>query len=566
MLLVRQQHISDSIEPIRRVLRPALFLPILVIFFCGATGALLCQPGIPGEGPRAPGTTGDPAPFDTSAVRDARDRTLESSGLLEQPIDPEQYMIGPNDQLSVSIPTADYKQYDLIVYPDGKLVIPRVGEVDLRKKSLAGARTAIREAVMRYYKVSDVSVSLKKMRQFKVSLIGAVNRPGTVVATPTTRVSEVIDMGGGASPLASKRSITIRRAGRTVDVDLLPFYAGGDLTANPMVEGGDVIQVGVGDKRNVIAIYGAVQRPGEFPYHRGDSISSLVRYAWGFSADARVDSIELVSVNDNGDTLQRSAVSASYDGAISDDRPLRAGDRVFVRRRPEYLRVSQAVIAGEVRSPGTYPIQPGKTKLRELIEGSGGFTPLAAISDAALIRRQGLFERDPKLELILSIDREKRTEDEVEYLRIKSMERPGVMTVNVAALMNGKESENITLIDQDSVFVPSQKDFIKVTGKVKNPGNVTYSPGASYDHYIDLAGGYGWKSDEGNTQIIKNKSGDAFLASSQSKYVLEPGDAILVPEEKPSDFWKGFTTAITVIAQIGTIVAVVVSIAASTKK
>ncbi|MEP7220314.1 MAG: hypothetical protein ABI876_15430, partial [Bacteroidota bacterium] len=94
---MRQQHISDSIEPIRRVLRPALFLPILVILFCGATGSLLCQPGIPGEGPRVPGTTGDPAPFDTSAVRDTRDRTLESSGLLEQPIDPEQYMIGPND-------------------------------------------------------------------------------------------------------------------------------------------------------------------------------------------------------------------------------------------------------------------------------------------------------------------------------------------------------------------------------------------------------------------------------------------------------------------------------------
>ena len=83
---------------------------------------------------------------------------------------------------------------------------------------------------------------------------------------------------------------------------------------------------------------------------------------------------------------------------------------------------------------------------------------------------------------------------------------------------------------------------------------------------LDAAGGYGWKADEGNTQIIKGKTGDTFLASSESKYVLEPGDRIYVPEEPPSDFWKGFASVITVIAQIGTIAAVVVSIAVSTKR
>jgi protein involved in polysaccharide export with SLBB domain len=539
-------------------------LPVLLI---GFPGPLRAQPGLPGEGPRAPGTTGDPAPYDTTAIREARERTLESSGLLEQPIDPEQYMLGPNDQLTVAIPTVDYKVYDLLVSPEGKVLIPRAGEVMLKGKSLAAAKALIRDQVERYYRVSDISVSLKKMRQFKVSLIGAVNRPGMVVATPTTRVSEVIDLGGGASALASKRNIAVIRNGRSIDVDLLPYYSRGDLASNPFVDGGDVIRVGVGDKKNVVAIYGAVQRPGEFPYHRGDSVSSLIRYAWGLAADARTDSIQLVSVNERGDTLDRVTLTAAdREGVMVDDRLLRPGDRIFVQRLPDYLRVSQAAIAGEVVYPGVYPIEPGRTRLRDLITSANGFTGDASIPDAVLIRRQALAEPDARLELINRIDPEKRTEEEVEYLRVKSTERPGVMTVDVAALMAGRESENVVLIDRDSLYVPSKKDFIQVSGKVKNPGNVSFTAGAGYEHYLDAAGGYGWKADEGNTQIIKGKSGDTFLASSESKYVLEPGDRIYVPEEPPSDFWKGFASVITVIAQIGTIAAVVVSIAVSTKR
>ena len=558
------QSVSASAASVPRAVRRILQLLFLPILLCGASAALLAQPGVPGEGPRSPGTTGDPAPYDTNAIREARERTLESSGLLEQPIDPEQYMLGPNDQLTVTIPTADYKQYDLIIDPVGNLTIPRVGEVSLRGRSLAEARALVRDQVLRYYRVSDVSVSLRKMRQFKVSLIGAVNRPGMVVATPTTRVSEVIDLGGGASALASKRDVVLLRNGRTIEVDLLPYYSTGSLGANPFVEGGDVIRVGVGDKKNVVAIYGAVQRPGEFPFHRGDSVSSLIGYAWGFTADARTDSIQLVSVNERGDTLERIHLAAAGDGSVIGDRMLKPGDRIFVQRLPDYLKVSEAVVAGEVVYPGVYPIEPGRTRLIDLIRNANGFTPDASIPDAVLIRRQNLGNTDPKLELIRSIDPEKRSEEDLEYLRVKSTERPGVMTVDIEALMAGSQTDNVLLVGSDSLYVPSKKDFIQVTGKVKNPGNVAFTAGSGYEHYIDMAGGYGWKADDGNTQIIKGKSGDTFLASRESNYELEPGDRIYVPEEPPSDFWNGFATVITVLAQIGTIAAVVVSIAVST--
>ncbi len=559
--IVKYQHILFSVGFSLRGLRRVFFFVSWLVLL--AVSNLPAQPfGLPGEGPRYPGTTGQPLPYDTTALREARERTLESAGLLEQPIDPAQYLVGPNDQLTVTIPISNYIQHDLIVTPEAKVVIPRVGEVDLRGRTLAEARTLIGAAVARVFRVSDVSVSLKKMRQFKVSLIGAVLRPGTVVATPTTRVSEVIDLGGGASTVASKRSVLLHRSGKIIEVDLLPYYARGDLGSNPYVEGGDVIQVGVQDKKNVISIYGAVQRPGEFAYRKGDSVSSLINYALGFAADALLDSIQVVSAGQRGDTLERLIFQGRPDGTVIGDRPLMPGDRVFVRRIPDYLNTDQAVVAGEVRYPGVYPIELGRTRLRDLITSAGGFTEIASVPDAMLIRRHVLQERDPKFELIMQIDPEKRSPEDISYLRVKSMERPGVMTVDINALMAGRESENILLTDEDSLYVPSRKDFLKVTGKVKNPGNVTFTSGAGYEHYLDIAGGYGWRADRGETRIIK-ANGDTFLASSESNYRLEPGDTIFVPEEGESNFWAGFTQVITVLAQIGTIVAVVVTIRAS---
>lgn len=515
---------------------------------------------VTGEGARYPGTTGEASPIDSTGLQEGRSRTEVAAGLLERPIDPALYPVGPNDALTLTIWTGTSLQYDLMVTPDAKLVIPRVGEVDVRGKSLAEAKQIVRDAVGRVYRAGDVALTLRKMREFKVHLIGAVRRPGTVAATPTTRVSEVIDLVGGVLSTAEKRYIEIIRDGKKISVDLLPFYTVGNVESNPTVEAGDVIRVGVQDPKNVIAIFGAVNRPGEFGFRTGDSISSLINYAQGFSSDAMLDSVEVVSVDSEGHELKRVFYSATFDGSVAGDRPLQPGDRVFVRSRPGYLSFNRVIVSGEVRYPGSFAIEPGVTRLREVLIRSGGFTSDASVNDATLIRQSQASERDPRWERILQIDPKDRTPDEVDYYRVKTQERPGVMAVNFNRLLAGDESENIILLGNDSLYVPSTKGFIKVTGRVKNPGNITYRTGRTYREYVLAAGGFGWKADEGETRIIKGKNGDTFLASSEDNYELEPGDAVFVPEAPDGDFWKGFTSALTVFAQVATVVAVVVSI------
>ncbi|MBX7217969.1 MAG: SLBB domain-containing protein [Candidatus Kapabacteria bacterium] len=532
----------------------------VVALWFGVAAYVHAQPST-GEEPRGIGTTGQSTPYDTSLTRELSQRSLESSVLLERPIDPALYQLGPNDQLTIMLTVSKPIQYEVVVAPDGKLIIPGVGAIDVRNRSLAESETLIQQAVARVYRDPLVAVSLRRMRQFKVSVIGAVRRTGMVVATPATRVSEIIDLAGGASTRASKRNVEIIRNGNIIPVDLMPFYAYGDLPSNPTVRGGDVVKVGVQDQHNIIIISGGVQRPGEFTWNKGDSVSTLIRYAFGFTVDARQDSIEVVKVDEVGNIRERLFLNATPDGQIVGDLPLEIGDQVFVRQKKNYFVPSRVVVWGEVKYPGYYSIEPHSTRLREVIQRAGGFTREASLADAVLIRRR-LIEQDPEYGRIAQIDPDQRTPQETEYFRVKNRElqRPGILTVDFNKLMNNDESENLALQHDDSIFVPLVRGFVKVSGKVKNPGNISYTPNYKFRDYIQLAGGYGWNADEGEEKVIKGRTGETFLADNEEDYTIESGDAIFIPEKTEGEFWKGFATAVTIVAQVATIIAVVVGL------
>ena len=543
------------------------FLLLVLIAFPFAV-PLSGQPDEPvsGEGPRWFGTTGRVTPFDTAGRKELTGRALESAGLLEGAIDPTKYPVGPNDGLTVTVWTTQTKFYDVLITPDAKALIPTVGEVNLRGKTLAEAEKAIQKAVSRVYS-TESSVSLRKMREFKVNVIGAVRFPMAVTATPTTRVSEAIDLAGGASQKGNKREIVIIRRSdsgtkQEIPVDLLPFYAFADLDANPYVRDGDVVKVNFVDNEKIVQLYGEVVSPGEFPWREGDSISTILNASFGLTVDARRDSVEVVSVTEQGEISSRTWHTILPDGTVTGDRLLQNGDRIFVRRKASFLERSQVVVDGEVRQPGIYPIIPGTTRLRELLTAAGGFTDKSSLLDAVLIRRNSIGQEDPYLVYILAIESENRTPEESAYLRTKLIEgrNQGRMVVDFIALMEGDESQNFPLINNDSLYVPERVDYIQLMGKVKNSGNFIYRPGLGYEEYIALAGGYGWKAEKDDVQVIKGRSGDRFPAEDTENYMLEPGDAIFIPEESPGNFWEGMATALTIVTQTAALVALVLSL------
>ncbi|MBM4174383.1 MAG: hypothetical protein FJ212_08545, partial [Ignavibacteria bacterium] len=175
--------------------------------FGQVTGAIkLPKPGImkPGE-------------YDTTAIDKAELMAKETLGMVETPIDPSSYILGPNDILTLFIAPILYKpeipsHADIPVSPDGRLVIPGIGAIHVGGTSITQAEEKVREEVTKILKTNGVSLSLRKMRTFKVFVRGAVRKPGIIPATPADRVSEIIDRAGGLMFDASMRNIAITRS------------------------------------------------------------------------------------------------------------------------------------------------------------------------------------------------------------------------------------------------------------------------------------------------------------------------------------------------------------------
>ncbi len=505
--------------------------------------------------------------IDTLGFERAGRIVKETEGLLEKEIDPDKYVLGPNDILTISIITAKPKEFEAIISPEGKLLIPGVGIVGLKGKTLAEAHGIIKHRINKVLKTDEVYILMKDIRKFKVTVGGSVLRPSIVSAYAVDRVSEIIEKAGGLDYKASMRKIVLlRNEGRTqIPVDLLRYYLLGDKNANPTVLGGDHILVPPSSESFAVEISGEVPAPNVFEYANGDSLSTLIKLGQGFLGSSFLDSVEVAGYDQAGRLTRKFVDINSWrdklysKAALPGDFPIKPGDRVFVRKKPNWFEADYVVITGEVLYPGYYPIDENSDHLSDLIVRAGGLFEDASFESSYILRQEELEERDIELERLYQIPRSEMSDEENRYFQSKKREKKGVMAIDFQkALTDYSSEDNIILRNKDSIVVLRKKTFINIQGRVNKPGLVNFIPGYEYEDYIALAGGYGYRSDPDETQIAKSK-GELFLAEDKN-YVLEPGDVILVPPEKESSFIEALTEGLAFTIQMMTVAALAITL------
>ena len=509
-----------------------------------------------------------PYQYDTTDAKKSIELAGQTAGLLTREIDPKEYVVGPNDVLTVSVWTTESIHLDVVVTPEGKIVFPRAGVVNVKGLTLDSVQKVIAEKAQHIYRDAKTDVSLKKLRQFKVYVLGAVATPSVVTATAADRVFDVLERAGGILDTASIRGIMLIREQATdpIAVDLQRYVSYDDKHSNPTLLGGDRIIVPLRNTKNVISIAGEVVGEDDYPFLPSDSLSTLVRMGGGFLASARLDSVYLVRLDEDGKSITQEILDLSAwpnvlfsKQALPGDVQLRSGDRLYVRAIPRWNQRQQVVVKGEVRFPGRYPLIPNTTRLTDVIGSAGGFTDEASLEDAVIIRVSEKNLEDKEFERLSRLPPSEMSDGELQYFRTKAREVKGVMSVDfMDVFVRSKLDNNPILRDGDSIYVPERNLYINVSGSVRNPGRIVYKPGRTYNDYIALSGGYGFRADQNSTLIIKSK-GDQFPASSEG-YSLEPGDNILVLDEPETKFIDVFTQALTITAQIVTIVGVVLAI------
>lgn len=503
--------------------------------------------------------------FDTLARQRGASLAVQTAGLLEAEIDAATYVVGPGDVLMVSVYTTESVHHQVGISPEGRLVVPRVGTIDVRGRTLVEVRRMVDEAVRKTFRVASTDVTLSALRSFKVSILGAVQAPTVTSATAADRVFDVLQRVGGILDTGTVRGIMLLRDGQDqpIVVDLQRYLANGDRRGNPTVQGGDRIIVPMRSFRNTIGISGEVVQAGTFEYLPGDSLSALIRFAGGFLPSAHLDSVELVRVSEQGSGIEEMVLNMRSWTAImttsapmSGDMALRAGDRVYVRAIPRWRERHDVIVSGEAVYPGRYAIEPGATRLTEILRRAGGFTAKASLEDAIIIRRSEMSLEDREFKRLERLPPSEMSTSELQYYKTKAREVKGVMSVSFVDLFQRNQLDNDPVMrDGDSIHIPERNLYINVSGSVRNPGRIVFRPGLTYMQYIDLAGGYGFRADKGSTQVVKVK-GDAFPAESEN-YVLEPGDNIIILDEAETKFINVFTQALTIAAQIVTVVGVV---------
>jgi protein involved in polysaccharide export with SLBB domain len=511
---------------------------------------------------------------------------------LEGTIDPDQYILGPGDEMTIGIWGAISVSYPLTVTPEGTLIIPTVGEVKVSQKSLTEAKKQIRDRTKSKYLNTDVSVTLTAPRTFLVHVTGVVGNQGTYQVSSVDRVDKAIllasqtsfspsntllinttenegravdlDLRGQlekADPnkveeiykrISTRKIIVYRKDGSIINVDIPYYYATGLDKFNPYLQDGD--RVAVPSKNITIdftSIYGEVNKPDIFEFVAGDNLGKLLTICGGLTPLADSSSIYLLRFNPEAKYSQPIKLSVHKDLNFE----LERGDQIVVnsiKDRPANLFV---YLTGELNHIGFFPIKRNQSKLSEVIKTIGGFTSNADLRNSLLVRI-GDEQRfiDKEFQSLMNL----RSAD-VKYLDsvylFKEIEL-GKRTVNVdfvKLFMQKDSSYDIILEHGDVIYIPPINNNVYVFGQVKNPGYLPFDKHQSYDDYISSAGGFSVNADQGKIKIIKART---YQWLDPDETDIQPGDAIWVPREPERQFLYYFSIArdgLGIIASIATI-------------
>ncbi len=424
---------------------------------------------------------------------------------------PQNYVLGPGDQLVIDIYGATQETNTLTVSPDGEITIPEFGPVRVSGLTVSAAQSRIRSKLGAYFQASDIKTTLGQTRTIMVNVMGEVRVPGTYTLSAFATVFHALYMAGGISDLGTLRNIQVFRQGRLITVvDVYEFILNGRLAGNVHLQDNDVIQVGTYDC--IVDIAGSVKRPMAYEMKKNESLATLLKYCGGFTDEAYK---QLVRVLRNEDFKSVYNVEEFDFSSFK----LSDGDKVQVDSIIDRYK-NMVEIKGAIYRPGLYQLGGKVTTVRSLIEIASG------LSEEAMTTRGVMRRMKPN-----------RTQE--------------VIPLNIEGIMNGTETD-IPLRNEDVVFIPTLAEHqnlrtLTINGEVIFPGTYEYADNITLEDFILQAGGLTDRASrvkidvsrrlrdadatEAGMEIAKTFSfslkGD-YVVDGEKNFVLEPYDIVQV--------------------------------------
>lgn len=368
-------------------------------------------------------------------------------------VTPQNYVLGPGDELIVDIYGASQASAKYTIAPDGTVVIPRIGPVAVSGMSVEGAQARIMGAMGKHYKNSSIKLTVGQTRTITISVMGEVLTPGTYTLSAFATVFHALYMAGGTSSIGTLRDIKVARNGHIIStVDVYEYILNGRLAGNVALADNDVIIVGA--YNNLVEITGNVKRPMWYEMKKNESVKSILAFAGEFTGDAYTKNISVE--RRAGDKLSVYNVDEFDFGSFT----LADEDHVIVRGN-EQRYSNLTVIEGAVKRPGNYELS-SVSSVKGLINAAGGLEEDALTTRAVLTRTNE--------------DRSKKT-----------------ITIDLAGIIAGTAAD-IILQNEDVLTIGSlatlhSEQTYTIEGEVYNPGTMAFAENTTIEDLITKAGG-----------------------------------------------------------------------------
>lgn len=390
-------------------------------------------------------------------------------------------------------------------------------------------------------------VNLKPINEGLINIVkveGAVNYPDEYEVKQGDRISDVIRNAGGINSAAYMPRAFLFRGSNPIESEALKV----DLTnlennpkENYYVNPGDKIKILSNkdfDQQYSIEVIGNVRKPGKIPYYKNMSLKDVLLLSGGLKLDAEngrieisniVDSVNKYNIRTSGSSVKSIAINSNLEiDEASEKINIKPLDRIYVRKKTEFLSQEHITILGEVGYPGEYALIEKNERLSSVLKHCGGTLTTAFPEGTKLFRK-----------------------------------KVGAVVIDLPeAIRNAGSKADIILCDSDLIIVPTFNDIVSVRGEVQSPINMKFDKSIDkLSYYISASGGYGerpWKN-RINVQYqngrIKNTKRVLFIRKFPH---IKEGCVINVPQkpkkENDTKFSEVFSSTLTAITSVITII------------
>jgi polysaccharide export outer membrane protein len=191
------------------------------------------------------GQAGKNAPPNTPQVFDAPRVTTAGADSAAQPVNPQTYLIGPEDILRIEVFRDPDMSRMVNVRPDGKITLPLIG--DLQAEGLTPERLGVqlKEALSQFNNNPEVTITVLAVNSKSFMVTGKVNRTGKFPLVMPIRIFDALGLTGGFQDFANTKKITIVRGADRLYFNYNDYVKGKKeaLNQNIWIQSGDTILV-----------------------------------------------------------------------------------------------------------------------------------------------------------------------------------------------------------------------------------------------------------------------------------------------------------------------------------